>query len=298
MSHMTATSARSLIAMLFIATGMKLCDAWLSTCAPPCLAALRGSLVPRTARSIPMSSRTFRVATWLRMSDDEDHVETSQFDISDVKEKFKAEMDCWRPDIDDVDRISWGKPAKKKTTGSRGVPHRLNEDERILYDMARRKGFIEVAGSGWRKQRRGAPLANTYRNWCDARAIPVISLYKDKTGYDEVVLDLSPLRVPDHFLDIATFCANSLPGAKMEALEEDEETGTYGIPEDKADLVEEREKFLRENLKSAYANDPIYRLPMYVVSWIVQRNEAKELAKKLAGAFETAEVEKEEEELG
>eukprot|EP00960_Hanusia_phi_P061348 764817-Hanusia_phi.AAC.4 len=45
---------------------------------------------------------------------------------------------------------------------------------------------FKVAGSGWRKQRRGAPLANTYRNWCDARAVPVISLYKDKTGYDEV----------------------------------------------------------------------------------------------------------------
>jgi len=45
---------------------------------------------------------------------------------------------------DDVDRISWGKPAKKKSTGSRGVPHRLNEEERNLYDMARRKGFVEI----------------------------------------------------------------------------------------------------------------------------------------------------------
>ncbi len=75
------------------------------------------------------------------------------------------EMDCWRPTLDDVDRISWGKPAKKKSTGSRGVPHRLNEDERKLYDFARQKGFLEVPGSGWRKERRGAPLLNTYRNW-------------------------------------------------------------------------------------------------------------------------------------
>jgi hypothetical protein len=77
----------------------------------------------------------------------------------------KPEMDCWRPTLDDVDRISWGKPAKKKCTGSRGVPHRLNEDERKLYDFARQKGFLEVPGSGWRKERRGAPLLNTYRNW-------------------------------------------------------------------------------------------------------------------------------------
>jgi hypothetical protein len=79
----------------------------------------------------------------------------------------RAEMECWRPTVDDVDRISWGKPAKKKTTGSRGVPHRLNEEERKLYDFARQKGFLEVPGSGWRKERRGAPLLNTYRNWYD-----------------------------------------------------------------------------------------------------------------------------------
>ena len=75
------------------------------------------------------------------------------------------EMDCWRPTLDDVDRISWGKPAKKKSTGSRGVPHRLNEEERKLYDFGRQKGFLEIPGSGWRKERRGAPLLNSYRNW-------------------------------------------------------------------------------------------------------------------------------------
>ena len=81
-----------------------------------------------------------------------------------------AASECWRPTLDDVDRISWGKPAKKKGTGSRGVPHRLNSDERVLYDLARRKGFLEISGSGWRKQRSDAPLANTYRSWCDAVA--------------------------------------------------------------------------------------------------------------------------------
>jgi hypothetical protein len=81
-----------------------------------------------------------------------------------------AATEVWRPTTDDVDRISWGRPAKKKGTGSRGVPHRLNSDERVLYDLARRKGFLEISGSGWRKQRSDAPLANTYRSWCDAVA--------------------------------------------------------------------------------------------------------------------------------
>ncbi|KAJ1479503.1 hypothetical protein T484DRAFT_2866810 [Baffinella frigidus] len=67
-----------------------------------------------------------------------------------------AEMECWRPTMDDVDRISRGKPARKKGTGSRGVPHRLNDAERMVYDMAHRKGFLEVGGSCWRTRRRGA----------------------------------------------------------------------------------------------------------------------------------------------
>ena len=41
-----------------------------------------------------------------------------------------AATDVWRPTPDDVDRISWGKPAKRKGTGSRGIPHRLNDEVR------------------------------------------------------------------------------------------------------------------------------------------------------------------------
>ena len=58
-----------------------------------------------------------------------------------------AKMDGFRPTINDVERISWGKPAAVKGTGSRGMPHRLNEEERQLFDQSRRKGFLEVAGA-------------------------------------------------------------------------------------------------------------------------------------------------------
>lgn len=45
----------------------------------------------------------------------------------------------WRPSIDDVDSISWGGPAKVRGTGSRKIPHRLNAEERGLYDLAKKK---------------------------------------------------------------------------------------------------------------------------------------------------------------
>lgn len=94
---------------------------------------------------------------------------------------------------DDVDRISWGKPAKQRGTGSRGVPHRLNQAERQLFDIAKAKGYVEIAGSGWRTTRRDAPLVNTWRLWCDAVARPAIFVHKPTA----IVLDLSPLRVSD-----------------------------------------------------------------------------------------------------
>ena len=146
-----------------------------------------------------------------------DAEKTAEFELTDLP---AAEMNCWRPTADDVDRISWGKPAKKKTTGSRGVPHRLNEEERVIYDMARRKGFVEVVGSGWRKERRGAPLVNTYRNWCDARGVPVVYVFKGREGVDEVVLDLSPLRLPRRFLELALKCSAAAPGGLVEPVED------------------------------------------------------------------------------
>ena len=115
-----------------------------------------------------------------------------------------------------VDRISWGRNAKQKGTGSRGVPHRLNDEERSLYDFARRKGFVEVGGSGWRRQRSDAPLVNTYRSWCDARGVPAIYLHKARDGEDEVVADLSPLRTPLAFEDAAAFCLTAEPNGDIE----------------------------------------------------------------------------------
>lgn len=116
----------------------------------------------------------------------------------------------WRPSVDDVERISWGKPAKKKGVGSRGVPHRLNNDERLKFDLALQRGFVEIDGSGWRSQRRDSPLSNTYRSYCDAKAQPVIALHKDSEGIDNILVDLSPLRTPEDFASIAQTCAETM----------------------------------------------------------------------------------------
>ena len=42
-----------------------------------------------------------------------------------------------RPSLDDVERISRGQAAKKRGTGSRAVPHRLNNMERKELELAK-----------------------------------------------------------------------------------------------------------------------------------------------------------------
>ena len=201
-----------------------------------------------------------------------------------------AATECWRPTIDDVDRISWGRNAKKKGTGSRGVPHRLNDEERSLYDFARQKGFVEVAGSGWRRQRSDAPLVNTYRSWCDARGVPAIYVHKGRDGLaDEVVADLSPLRTPLAFDAAAAFClAEGLDGVvEMENGGSSDISGGNGAEDEQgAGSVDVT------SLVDAYREEPIYRLPMYTVAWTRPRAEAKALAKSLATRLNTAQAPK------
>lgn len=158
--------------------------------------------------------------------------------------------------------------------------------------MARRKGFVEIGGSGWRKQRRGAPLVNTYRNWCDARAVPAVYLFKNKDGVDEVVLDLSPLRLPELFLEVATKCAGAAPGGIVEALDGDDvgmELDAAGWSDEEASALSSdaaaREAVLTTELKEAFLAQPIHRLPMYSVCWELERSAAKVVAKNIAEAF-------------
>lgn len=55
---------------------------------------------------------------------------------------------------------------------------------------------MTLKGSGYRRERKGSPLANIYRQWCDALGAPCVLLEQDATGdgKDTVLVDLAPLR--------------------------------------------------------------------------------------------------------
>lgn len=222
--------------------------------------------------------------------------------VERVGDFWEARMDVWRPNVNDVERISWGKPAKKKGTGSRGVPHRLNLDERFLFDNARKKGFLETEGSGWRSQRREAPLLNTYRSLCDARGQASVVLHKGNTGMDELVCDLSPLRNPEIYDKVALKCLELQEGGEVvfQGSESDESSDTE--EEESEDLfmtlrivdeaINESKKTSNIDNASPWETRPIYQLPPYCISWELQRSEAKALGKSLAKLFSTIEGKK------
>lgn len=119
----------------------------------------------------------------------------------------------FRPTLDDVERISLGKGARKRGTGSRYVPHRLNRDERQLYDQAKRNNYLVVKGTAYRRERKGSPLCNTFRQRCDALEQICIIIEKYSFG-DRIKIDFSTLRLRDdrvHVSQIWNLLISSYP---------------------------------------------------------------------------------------
>ena len=102
----------------------------------------------------------------------------------------------FRPTLDDVERLSLGKGARKRGTGSRHIPHRLNQDERQLYNQAKKNLYLIIKGTAYRRERKGSPLCNTFRQRCDALN-QIYVVVKKYCGGDRVEIDFSTLRVKD-----------------------------------------------------------------------------------------------------
>ena len=218
---------------------------------------------------------------------------------------WRARLDCWRPDVRDVERISWGQPAKKKGTGSRGIPHRLNDDERQSFDRARRDGYLQVIGSAYRSQRRDAPLLNTYRSLMDARGRPMIVLHKlpPPSGmndadqhFDRIDVDLSPLRLPDDFSRIeielrerilVEFGVNVTQANEVESSSELDINDTIDDDEVDDDEDNDNEKDMDED--DDWGRRPLYQLSPYFLSWKLSRQQGKQIGKYLGSLFDNVE---------
>jgi hypothetical protein len=185
---------------------------------------------------------------------------------------FMSKSSSVRPTIDDIERISKGQAAKRRGTGSRAVPHRLNNLERKEWDLAKKRRFLQLRGSGWRRERGDSPLANVYRNYCDAVAIPCISVRRaignDAPLVDEVIIDFSPLRT----LRTREMADSCIEEAKAFA-------SVVGV-DDFSDVVG---KLGWEGIDDMLERDAIWRIPAYSVSvGFTVRSEGKRFAERMA----------------
>lgn len=219
-----------------------------------------------------------------------------------------------RPSLDDVERISRGQAAKKRGTGSRAVPHRLNEMERKEWEVAKKRRYLALRGTGWRKERGDSPLANIYRQLCDALAIPSISLQRGvlsaapspqpaaapadaavapvesppspptasptptstptSTLLDIVTVDLSPLRLLD-CASIAQAVALLAAPADFPSLVQVSDTSNITSNTGGLYSAEELEGMLKE--------DVIWRVPAFGVAVsFAERRDAKRFAESVA----------------
>lgn len=208
---------------------------------------------------------------------------------------------------DDVERLSRGQPSKNRGYGSRNVPHRLNEEERQEMERAARRGYITIAGTGYRRGRKGSPLANIHRQWCDARAKPQVILCKASGGrpLDSVIVDLSPLRINGLFEDhvqvqdfLVKWKAQILMTAENAGMElrgdyvEDntvDEGDTLYDDDDDGVRIEYTTSFDVE----AWATQAIWRLPVMSMGVFEgERSKAKNMAGALAKLWEIPEENK------
>lgn len=236
--------------------------------------------------------------------------------------KKNDEVKVHRISKDDVERLSRGQPSKQRGYGSRNVPHRLNDDERQELDRAARKGYLTLIGGGNRRTRKGSPLKNIHRQWCDARDCPQILLYKAVGGkaIDEVVIDLSPLRLhglfdtPELVEDfLVRWKAQILSAAyesKMElldsassSLDDDDECDTLPSNIENDDDYTDRDCVEEVKITTAYtitlqaldqqawATNPIWQLPVVSLGLFQgERSNAKTMASTLAKLWNIPEV--------
>lgn len=201
-----------------------------------------------------------------------------------------------RATLDDVERIARGDAARRRGTGSRAVPHRLDETERVAWDLAKAAGYLTLTGSGNRRERKGSPLANSWRQRCDALAHPAVVLHRGAP--DRVVVDASPLRCPAGGAALgaaraaclaaaaAHAGASMVPGAMPAGADGWSSGGDAAPASDEEESGEGADAATAVDGDALQGSLAIWALPSRTMEWeCASREEAKALAVALAAAL-------------
>ena len=195
--------------------------------------------------------------------------------------------DPLRPTLDDVQRLSEGRAAKKRGWGSRQIPHRLNAEERKSFELAKRKGVLTIKGSGYRRERKGSPLANIWRQYSDALGRSCIIVEQSGSGKEDMVLlDASTLRDAGEIMSLLHRVKEAAMGlglGSVSVLKDVTSPFTVIVPEGilNVDAKPEIEASLTEHL----LRSPIWQQWPQLIAFSTERNEGKLLSKHLVETF-------------
>ena len=167
-----------------------------------------------------------------------------------------------RPTVDDVERASRGDRTKAMGVVEREAPYRLTRDEREAWDRAKRRGGDNGKGYGgggvleMRSTQRDPlaphrhPLVNTHRLYCDAKQALFVLVEQDNEGRDEIVCDLSTLRLErdaECRARLVALAATMEPGIVVDDACGDEEP------------IESQARYATDSTVSPDSPDPIHR---------------------------------------
>lgn len=159
------------------------------------------------------------------------------------------------------------------------------------YNTAKKMGFVQLRGTGYRRERKGSPLANIHRQLCDALGRACIEVHRGlgTDATDEVIVDLSPFR-PVEAAELAMaleVCMNvekefllPLPAADGAAAEGAQEAKTE-VGNENEDLLAKWHETHTSFAEEDWQKKPVWELP--VLSYIYDcTGRDRNLAKKVA----------------
>ena len=74
---------------------------------------------------------------------------------------------------DDLESLTRGEPTRSRI-GSRGEGHRLTKRERELFEIAQKRGYLNVSHVGIREN-----VINVFSKWCEMQGIAVDIRFKN-----------------------------------------------------------------------------------------------------------------------
>lgn len=103
--------------------------------------------------------------------------------------------------------------------------------------MAKKQGYVVLRGTGYRRERKGSPLQNIFRQFCDAKAVACTSVLTGQGSdtIDEVEIDFSPLRASREVMDSMSAQADAVaaelgaPRVELEGAKEDGAAAAVGF---------------------------------------------------------------------